>query len=42
MNHITVKETNPTLSSLIDEVNESHQATLITVDCHKKAVLVSL
>lgn len=42
MNRITIKETNPTLSSLIDKVNESHQATLITVDHNKKAVLLSV
>jgi prevent-host-death family protein len=42
MNRITIKETNPTLASLIDKVNESHQATLITVDRHKKAVLISV
>ena len=42
MDKITVKETNPTLSSLIDKVNESHQATLITVANNKKAILLSV
>ena len=38
MDKITVIETNPTLCSLIDKVNESHQATLITVANNKKAI----
>ena len=42
MDKITVKETNPTLFSLIDKVNESHQATLITVANNKKAILLSV
>jgi prevent-host-death family protein len=42
MDNISIKEPNPTLSALIDKVNESHQATLITVNEHKQAVLVSL
>ncbi len=42
MDQITVKETNPILSSLIDKVNESHQATLITVADNKKAILLSV
>jgi prevent-host-death family protein len=42
MDKITVKETNPTLSYLIDKVNESHQATLITVADNKKAILLSV
>ena len=42
MNSITINDTNPTLSSLIDKVNESQQATLITVDNNKKAVLLSV
>lgn len=41
MNSITIKETNPILTSIIDKVNESHQPTLITVE-NKKAVLVSV
>lgn len=42
MNNINIQESNPTLSALIDTVNQSHQATLITVDENKQAVLVSL
>jgi prevent-host-death family protein len=42
MDKITIKETNPTLSSLIDKVNQSHQATLITVADNKKAILLSV
>jgi antitoxin YefM len=50
MNRINIQEPNPTLSALIDTVNQSHQATLITIDEHrertsgdrKQAVLVSL
>ncbi len=42
MNSITIKEKNPILSSLIEQVNESKQATLITIDNNKKAVLISL
>ncbi|HEY9701821.1 MAG TPA: type II toxin-antitoxin system Phd/YefM family antitoxin [Allocoleopsis sp.] len=41
MNSITIKEKNPALSNLIDQINESHQPTLVTVD-DKKAVLISL
>jgi PHD/YefM family antitoxin component YafN of YafNO toxin-antitoxin module len=42
MNKITLKETDPILSSLIDKVNESHEATLITVDHNKQAILLSV
>ena len=42
MNSIKIDDTNSTLSAILDEVNESQQATLIIVDNHKKAVLVSL
>jgi antitoxin YefM len=50
MNRINIQEPNPILSDLIDTVNQSRQATLITVDDHqgrtsgdcKQAVLVSL
>lgn len=39
---IIVEENNPTLSSLIDEVNNSRQAAMITVNNQKKAILVSV
>ena len=42
MKQITVHETNPTLSSLIDKVNDSHQATMIIIDDNKKAVMLSV
>jgi antitoxin YefM len=42
MDSITIKENNPTLASLIDQVNQSQEATLITVESNKKAVLISL
>lgn len=42
MNNIIIQEENPVLSSIIDQVNESHQATMITIENKKKAVLVSL
>jgi prevent-host-death family protein len=42
MNHINLKEPNPTLADLIDKVNQDQQATLITVNEQKQAVLVSL
>jgi prevent-host-death family protein len=42
MKNITIKETNPTLSSLIEKVNETNQATLVTLEKNKKAVLVPL
>lgn len=42
MNHINLKEPNPTLADLIDRVNQDQQATLITVNEQKQAVLVSL
>ena len=42
MKQIAIKETNPTLASLIDKVNDTHQATMITMDNHKKAILVSV
>ncbi len=42
MNNINIEEANPILSSLIDQVNQSHEATLITIDDHKQAVLISL
>ncbi len=42
MKEINIKENNPTLSSLIDNINQDNQATMITVDNHKQAVLVSV
>jgi PHD/YefM family antitoxin component YafN of YafNO toxin-antitoxin module len=42
MNHINLKDPNPTLVALIDKVNQSQEATLITIDEQKQAVLVSL
>jgi antitoxin YefM len=42
MNNINLQEPNPTLSTLIDTVNQSRQAMLITIDAHKQAVLVSV
>jgi antitoxin YefM len=42
MNHINLKEPNPTLANLIDQVNQDQQATLITINEQKQAVLVSL
>jgi PHD/YefM family antitoxin component YafN of YafNO toxin-antitoxin module len=42
MNHINLKDPNPTLVDLIDKVNQSQEATLITIDEQKQAVLVSL
>ncbi|HAC65820.1 MAG TPA: prevent-host-death protein [Cyanothece sp. UBA12306] len=42
MKKINLKENNPTLSDLIDNINESNQAAMITVDDDKKAVLVSI
>jgi antitoxin YefM len=41
-NNITIKEKNIFLSSLIDEVNQSNQPTIITLENDQKAVLVSL
>ena len=42
MNHINLQKPDSTLIELIDGVNQSHQATLITVDNQKKAVLVPM
>ncbi len=42
MNNVIVKEINPTLASLIDRVNETNQPTMVTIDDHKKIVLVSV
>ena len=42
MNHINLKEPNLTLADLIDKVNQGQEATLITIDEQKQAVLVSL
>ncbi len=42
MNQINLQESNPTLADLIDQVNQGQQATLITVNEQKQAVLVSL
>ncbi len=42
MKEINIKEDNPTLSSLIDNINQDNQATMITVDNNKQAVLVSV
>jgi prevent-host-death family protein len=42
MNNINIEESHPILTSLIDQVNTSHQATLITTGDHKQAVLISL
>jgi prevent-host-death family protein len=42
MNSVTVNEINPTLSSLIDTVNQTNQPTMVTINNSKKAVLVSI
>ncbi|MEA5534737.1 type II toxin-antitoxin system Phd/YefM family antitoxin [Crocosphaera sp. XPORK-15E] len=42
MKQINIEENNPTLSDLINNVNESNQPTIITVNNNKKAVLVSV
>jgi len=42
MNNFKVQEINPTLPSLIDTVNETHQPTMVIIDDSKKAVLVSI
>jgi len=42
MNHINLKEPNPTLANLIDQVNQDQQAILIIINEQKQAVLVSL
>ncbi len=42
MNQINLQESNPTLADLIDQVNQGQQATLITINEKKQAVLVSL
>ena len=42
MNNINLKDPNPTLVDLIDKVNQSQEATLITIDEQKQAILVSL
>lgn len=42
MNHIDLTEKNPNLAELIDKVNQSQQATLITINHQRQAVLVSV
>jgi prevent-host-death family protein len=42
MNQINLKEPNPTLANLIDQVNQDQQAILIIINEQKQAVLVSL
>jgi PHD/YefM family antitoxin component YafN of YafNO toxin-antitoxin module len=39
---IIVKEKNSTLSNLIEQVNQSNEPTIITIDNNKQAVLMSL
>jgi prevent-host-death family protein len=39
---ITIKEKNLVLSSLVNKVNQSNQATIITLENEQKAVLLSL
>jgi prevent-host-death family protein len=39
---IIVEEKNSTLSNLIEQVNQSNEPTIITVDDNKQAVLISL
>lgn len=39
---IILQEKNSTLSNLIEEVNQSQEVTIITVDNNKQAVLISL
>lgn len=39
---ITIKEKNLVLSSLVNQVNQSNQATIITLENEQKAVLLSL
>ena len=42
MKQINIKENNSLLSELIDNINDSNEATMITVDNQKQAVLVSV
>lgn len=42
MDNINVQESNVSIADLIDTVNRSQQATLITADADKRAVLVPL
>jgi PHD/YefM family antitoxin component YafN of YafNO toxin-antitoxin module len=42
MKEIHIQENNPTLASLIDNINQSNQAAMITIEKNKKAILVSL
>ena len=42
MKEIHVQENHPTLSELIDTINQSKGATLITLDNNKKAILLSV
>ncbi len=42
MNNVTINEDNPTLTSLVEQVNNSNQATTIAIENQKKAVLVSI
>lgn len=42
MKEINIPDNNPTLSSLIDNINQSNQATIITIGNKKKAILISI
>lgn len=42
MKEINIPDNNPTLSSLIDKINQSNQATIITIGNKKKAILISI
>ena len=42
MNKIKIKDNDSTLSSLIEEVNQSQEATMITNNQNQKGVLLSL
>jgi antitoxin YefM len=42
MKEIHIQENNPTLASLIDNINQSNQAAMITIEKNKKAILVSV
>lgn len=42
MNHINFREQNSPLADLVDKVNQSKQATLITINNQQQAVLVSV
>ncbi len=42
MKKININENHPILSDLIDNMNDSNEATMITVDNQKQAVFVSV